>query len=90
MTVLLVTYELKTPGKDYTSFYNAIKSGGEWWHFLEAVWLVDSTTHNADTLAKSLYPHITQQDRLMVVALAGGHQGWLPEAAWTWINNRKF
>ena len=87
MAVLLITYELKTAGKDYSKFFETIKSVGDWWHYLDVVWLVD-TVKSADEVAKALYPHFTKDDRLLVIKLARDHQGWLPQAAWEWINQR--
>jgi hypothetical protein len=89
MAVLLVTYEHNTAGKDYSQFFATIKSSGEWWHYLDATWLVD-TTMTADALAKALYPFFTKEDRLLVVRITADHQGWLQQAAWDWINKRTF
>jgi hypothetical protein len=88
MAVLLITYEHKTAGKDYGPFFEEIKKSGEWWHFLDAIWIVD-TNLTADALAHLLYPHMTKSDRLLVTKLAGDNQGWLAEAAWEWLNKRK-
>lgn len=90
MAVLLVTYELRDQLKDYSPLFKAIQNNStSWWHYLERVWLVD-TTHNPDTFAKLLYPYITTGDALLVFKLARENQGWLPNEAWKWINERKY
>ena len=41
--VYLITYDLKTPGKDYNTLYDEIKSIGENYHPLESTWFVKSS-----------------------------------------------
>lgn len=86
MPVLLITYALNTPGKDYNPLYNAIKGKSyNWWHYLDHTWIV-STKDPADDFAKQLYPFLTKLDRLLVVKITREHQGWLPNEAWEWLN----
>jgi hypothetical protein len=90
MSVLLVTFELKTAGKDYDPFFNALKNNSEyWWHYLEATWIVQ-TTKSAHEYANLLYPHMTKDDRLLVVKIENNHQGWLAKEAWEWLNSRTY
>ena len=91
MAILLITYKLNSkPSHDYAPLYDAIKKNCEkWWHYLEDVWIV-STPSTADQLAHKLYPFILKTDRLLVAKLAGQHQGWLPEDAWKWLNERQY
>ena len=42
MDLYIISYDLKTPGRDYTSLYNAIKDLGEWQHPLESTWVVST------------------------------------------------
>lgn len=90
MSILLVTYEHKTVGKDYTAFFDTLKSTpSKWWHYLESVWLVE-TTMTANDFARKLYPHITTTDRLLVIRVQREYQGWLTKEAWDWINKRQY
>jgi len=90
MPVLLVTYAQNTPGKDYTPLYDAIKKNcSEWWHYLDHVWIVNSS-QTADQLARNLYPYMTKLDSLLVVRITAEHQGWLPQDAWNWLNDKKY
>ncbi|MBS0155163.1 MAG: hypothetical protein JSS38_11245 [Nitrospira sp.] len=84
--VHLVTYDLKKPGQDYTSVHDAIKGCGSWWHYLESTWLVDSRM-TAEQISAKVRRHMDENDRLLVIAVSGDHAGWLPQAAWDWINS---
>ena len=90
MSLLLITYEHKTEGKDYTSFFEEIKKNSNgWWHYLDKTW-VSNTTLSADAFARKLFPYITQKDRLMIFKLQEDYQGWLPEEAWKWFDDKNF
>ena len=90
MAILLVTYELNTPNKEYGAFYETIKnSSSRWWHYLDVVWLIE-TEASATEVAKKLYSHMTQSDRLLVVKVANEYQGWLSEEAWQWMGERQY
>ena len=34
--IYIISYDLKIPGRGYTSLYDAIKSLGDWQHLLES------------------------------------------------------
>jgi hypothetical protein len=90
MAVLLITYELKTVGKDYTTFFEQIKKNSDgWWHYLEGSWM-SNTRMSAEGFAKSLFPYMTQSDYLLVIKVDKEFQGWLPNEAWDWLNQRTF
>ena len=90
MSVLLVTYTHRSPTKDYTPFFNAIKNHtGWWWHYFGTVWIVESSM-NANKFAESLYPFIENTDHLFVARLAKEYGGWLPKEAWDWLNARRY
>lgn len=90
MAILLITYEHKTLFKDYTPFFNAIQGNCKrWCHYLDRVWMVD-TTISADAYSRLLFPHMTQDDRLLIVKLSGEYQGWLTDEAWKWLNQSNF
>lgn len=90
MALLLVTYELNTEGKDYKPFFKAIKDNSNgWWHYLDKTW-VSNTSLSADAFARKLFPYITKKDHLLVFKLQKEHQGWLPEDAWKWFDDKNF
>lgn len=84
MSAYCITYDLKQPGRNYEPLYDAIKSVGIWWHFLDSTWLV-STTLNAQDIWARLAPAIDSSDLLLVIEVRKQSQGWLPNDAWTWI-----
>lgn len=90
MRLLLVTYVLNNPNKDYATFFDAINSNSSnWWHFLDHTWIV-RTDKTADAFAKALYPTIVKNDLLLVIKISKEYQGWLPEEAWKWLNEQLF
>lgn len=83
--ILLITYDLKKPGKDYTSLYNVIKTAPKWWHYLESTWIIQ-TSESVDTWNSRLTKVLDQNDHLLIVDITKRpRQGWLPKEAWDWI-----
>lgn len=88
--VLIINYALKNGLKDYTSLFEAIKACGEWWHFLDSTWIIN-TVHPADVIGKHLNKFIdTDSDYLFVGRLQRESQGWLPQEAWDWLNSKQY
>lgn len=85
MKALLVTYDLKAPGRDYSSLHEAIKTAPGWWHYLESTWIV-ATNETPKEFSAKLKIKIDQNDRLLVVDITGDTvSGWLPQKAWDWL-----
>ena len=88
--ILLISYDLKKPDRDYSSLYEAIKNAGcNWWHYLESVWIIntDLTPGVCSDLIRS---SMDEDDSLFVVDITGkAHQGWLPSKAWDWFKTNK-
>ncbi|MDU2064375.1 MAG: hypothetical protein E6713_05985 [Sporomusaceae bacterium] len=86
--VYLITYDLNTPGQKYEKLYEEIKTLGAWWHYLESVWIVD-TSLNANQITEKLKRHmaIDANDRLLVIAVKQDYEGWLSksEEAFGWL-----
>ncbi len=87
MTVYSVNYDLKKPGRDYQSLYQAINSCGATWHYLGSTWLVD-TTLSAQSIWSRLSPHVDANDFVLVIGVTRDYEGQLPKTAWDWINQR--
>jgi hypothetical protein len=87
MSILLVTYDLKTPNRDYGPLYVALKQQGVWWHYLDSVWLID-TIKTPDQVYADIVKNITMDDRLFITAIKRPYWGYLPKDAWDWINQR--
>lgn len=71
----LITYDLCTPGKDYSNLIAAIKTYPNWCKVAESCWVVNSADDCA-TIRDELKLHIDSNDILFVASLTGG-------AAWT-------
>jgi hypothetical protein len=90
VNVLLITHDLKNRLKDYSPFFNTLKSScSEWWHYFDATWIV-VTHHTPDQFARLLFPYIEEPDRLLVVKLHKEYQGWMTQDAWDWLNAKDF
>lgn len=86
--IYAINYDLKQPGQDYSGLHEAIRSCGDWWHYLGSTWLVD-TNLGAAGIWKRLDPHVDRNDRVLVIGVTKEYQGWLPKDAWEWINSRR-
>lgn len=82
-----INYDLKRPGQNYDALHEAIKGCGSWWHYLGSTWLVD-TNLNAKGIWDRLSPYVDKNDNMFIVSITRDYNGWLPKAAWDWINQR--
>lgn len=85
MTVLLVTYQLKNPSKDYKDFYEALKSAPKWWHYLDSTWLIVT-----EETPKIWYNKIESKiekgkDSVLFIEVENNYYGLLPRNSWDWI-----
>ena len=85
--IYAVNYDLRAPCRNYTGLYEAIRSCGAWWHYLGSTWLID-TPLGIDGVWERLAPHIDADDSVLVISIGDRRQGWLPQKAWAWINER--
>lgn len=85
MRVLLVSYDLKKPGRDYSGLYDTLKTAPSWWHYLESCWLL-KTDLSPNDLWDGIRQHIDRNDYVLIIEVTSSYQGWLPEKAWDWIN----
>lgn len=87
--LVLISYDLKQPDRDYSVLYEAIKSTGKaWWHYLESVWIVD-TAQDPEACYNMIKPAMDDNDFLFIVEITEmKNQGWLPSKAWEWIKAR--
>jgi len=85
--VLLITYDLRVPGKNYTGLYDEIKKAGMWWHHLDSTWLI-KTNLTPSQWYNQLNKYIDKNDGLLIIQVTSNYQGWLPEKAWNWIRDQ--
>lgn len=81
MSTLLVGYDLKKPGQDYSPLIEKLKSFGTWWHHLDSTWLI-KTDETPKEVRDVLKPLIDANDELLVIDVSGR------TAAWTGLNQR--
>ena len=85
--IVLITYDLKQPGRNYTDLYEAIKSLGDWQHPLESTWFVHVPDNTIlDDIVEKLKASADKNDFFFAVEITKRYQGWLPKSFWTWIN----
>lgn len=93
MAVFLVTWDLNKQKANYNqarqnlidhmSRYPYIKDPG-----LDSVWFIQSSS-TADAVSADIRTRMDNNDRVIVTRMEnGGHQGWLGQGVWNWINAR--
>jgi hypothetical protein len=82
----LITYDLLTPGKDYSSLITAIKAYGSWAHICESCWAIKSGFTDAQ-IRDSLMKHIDNNDKLFVCAFDGWASVHLDDAVVKWLKD---
>ena len=75
MPTYMVSYDLKTQGKDYSALIQALQEGyRSYWHCLDSIWLIVAD-QNHTQVRDYLVQHIDDNDRLIVADL-GGNAAW--------------
>ncbi len=90
MNIYLITYDLHTPGQNYTALYDAIKKY-EWQHPLDSVWFVAISQND---YAEKLYEHLKQfigkDDHLFITKIDGSdRQGWMQGEFVQWLKDKE-
>ena len=75
MNTILISYDLRTPGKDYVNLWEHLRSYGSWAKPLESVWLV-RTAYNAEQVRDSALYHVDQNDKIFVVDVTSRDSAW--------------
>ena len=68
--IYAINYDLKQPGQNYNELYEAIKSCGAWWHYLDSTWLVDTSLTAQGIWNKLFIPPLFRASRVEEAALA--------------------
>lgn len=87
MTVYLITYDLKSPGQDYSALHKAIKALGDHRHDLESVWFVD-TNLSAKEIQSSIRPVMDANDTMFITKVSSGYYGHADKALWPWLSSK--
>lgn len=85
MTTFMISYDLRTPGRDYASLTEHLKSWGDWWHNLGSTWFIKSTA-TAGKVRDERLAHMDSNDRIVVVkASAPGEWSGFTSSANDWL-----
>lgn len=86
----VITYDLRTQGRDYSSLYKTIRDIGPALNCLRSVWFVQSMLPILN-IRELLLRQMTSQDSLIVVDITGKiYDGWLKREYWDWIRAHNF
>lgn len=88
MAIYLITYDLSSEDKDYTSLYTEIENLGNAIRILKSVWLVSVENMNANQISKTLREVMDDGDLLYVVRNDDSdRQGWMHSSNWQWLKD---
>lgn len=84
MKCFIITYDLRKPGRDYNSLYEALKSFGTWGKINESTWAIVSSLTSRQ-IYDFLSKHIDANDRIFIIK-SGKEATWLNAIASTdWL-----
>ncbi len=86
MAVLLVTYDLKKPGQDYTDFLKLIRQY-PYARLSESSYAVE-TNETPVQVYNKLIPHMDKNDQIYVVTLRSPYWGLGPQDVNNWMSQR--
>jgi len=86
--IYAITYDLKTPGQDYSALYATIHNLGETLHPLQNLWLLN-TGSGLNSVRDQLRTVIDQNDFVFVAQLyKSSYSAWMPVTAHEWLEAR--
>lgn len=71
----IVIYDLRAPGRNYESLYQAIKNYGTWGKISESAWAIVSSKNSVE-IRNDLMKYLDRNDRLMIVK-SGQDAAWV-------------
>lgn len=86
--VYVVTYDLITPGKNYDTVINKIKSFGPCAHALKSAFFVDSE-YSEVQMRDALRTVMDINDVFFITKLTSSWQGYLPPEIIAWVAARR-
>jgi len=87
--ILLVSYDLNAPSKNYEELYKLFKTSSSWWHYLDSTWLL-YTQDSISTWCDNIRKVIDENDHFIVLDVTKQpRNGWLPKKAWAWIKEHE-
>lgn len=89
MTMVQVSYDLNSPGRDYEPLYKKLKAYSGWAHPMDSMWVVYTAAADAaQTVASDLLTVMDKNDTLFTsVVHPGEYAGWLTDTYWNWLSS---
>jgi hypothetical protein len=81
--IVVISYDLRNPKRDYGPLFDAIKQQGRWWHYLKSTWILE-TRKTPQEIIDDIEPLLSESDRILAFEMAGEYYGILPDRAWRW------
>ena len=87
MHTYLISYDLRSPGKDYTRLHQHLKSYN-WAKPLESLWLIKSSLE-IEALRNTIQYYMDINDKILVVDVTKDAAAWdeLPNDVVVWMRN---
>lgn len=85
---LLISYDLHSPGQNYSKLEGHIKSVGPVIRCLASTWIVKSLA-SAQAIYDRLAPAVDKNDRILVTRITDDRQGWMQQDVWDWLNQNR-
>ncbi len=85
MTVLLITYDLNKPGKDYDDLLKAIRNYS-WARLSESSYAI-KTEQTPQQVFDKLRPYLDQNDNIYIINLKKPYAGFGPKDVNEWLDN---
>lgn len=86
MAVLLVTYDLNSPGQDYKDLLSSIKSTGSWAKLSESSYAI-STNETVSAWYDRLGRYIDKNDSIFIITLKRPYTGYGPKDVVDWLDS---
>jgi len=88
MNRLLISYDLRAPGRNYEALIDYITNFPKWAKPLESVW-VAKTNKSYDTVRDEMINLVDSNDKLLVVDITGCAAKWYNIPPENWIKNNQ-
>lgn len=75
MNTMLISYDLRSPGKDYENLWKHLKSYSNWAKPLESFWLI-KTSLSYESVWDETAKHIDSNDKLIVIDVTKDSAKW--------------
>ncbi|ERK30475.1 hypothetical protein [Clostridium intestinale] len=82
--VYLISYDLNSPGKNYSNLYAVIEEFHDYLHPLDSTWLV-STSLSAKQIYEKLSKTLDSNDKILITKVSDQWHGYLSQKDYDWL-----